>query len=215
MERSQLPEIMDDPDCPEALVEAGYRDMMRVHRWLGNLRAVVRLIANDPRPVRRILDVGCGRGAVMTEVARRLGVEAVGVDLRPFPGILQLDAARDPLPEADVAISLLLAHHLSENEVVRVIENVLRSSRRFIVLDLVRHPIPLWLFRIFLAPVLAPVVAYDGALSVRRAYTGAELNALARSAGAPFRHHVAPFYIRQVIDIGGPDVHWFGSGRRR
>jgi SAM-dependent methyltransferase len=209
VERSQEAEIMDDPDCPPEVLEAGHRDLMRIHRWLGNLRAVAGLIvsggAGGPgsKAVRRILDVGCGQGAAMRELARRLGVEAIGVDLRSWPGVLVRDATRDPLPDADVAISLYVAHHLSGEDLVKMIRNVRRSCPRFIILDLVRHPLPLWLFRGFVAPFVCDVVVHDGAVSVRRAFTPGEMNRLVAEAvnGGPFSQHVAPFYTRQVIEI--------------
>jgi 2-polyprenyl-3-methyl-5-hydroxy-6-metoxy-1,4-benzoquinol methylase len=203
VERSQEAEIMDHPDCPEELLEAGYRDLMRIHRWLGDLRAMARAVAANPRPVRRVLDVGCGRGGVMRALEQRLGVETVGVDVRPWPGVLALDATRDPLPEADVAISVHVAHHLSEEDLVRLIQNVRRASPRFILMDLVRSRLPLTLFRLFVAPLVCDVVRHDGAVSVRRAFTPEEMKMIVARAvgGAPFRQRVAPLCIRQVIEI--------------
>jgi hypothetical protein len=119
--------------------------------------------------------------------------------------IIQANAARDPLPPADVANATHLAHHLTDQELIQMIANVGRSCRRFILLDLVRDPLPLNLFRIFIAPFLSPIAASDGQTSVRRAYTPAELTATVTNAlsgtKATFHHSVAPFSIRQVVDI--------------
>ena len=203
MERSQVPEIMDDPNCPEAILEAGHRGLQRIHRLLGNTRLLARAIASDPRPVRRVLDIGCGRGGLLEQLRRRLPVETVGVDLRPFPGVVSLDAVHDALPEADVALAVYILHHLDEVDAVRLIRNALRSSRRLIILETVRHPLPLWLYRIFVAPLVPRVNAMDGARSVERGFTVSELNRLVREAvgDRPFRHTVAPLYTRQVVDI--------------
>jgi hypothetical protein len=107
-----------------------------------------------------------------------------------------------------VAVSVVMAHHLSEAELVELIANVARSCRRFILLDLVRHLAPLWLFRIFVAPFLCRVNALDGATSIRRAYTTAEMRKIVdrglNEAGKPVRrkrHTVGPLWIRQVVDI--------------
>lgn len=98
-----------------------------------------------------------------------------------------------------------MVHHLSEAEVVSLILNVSRSCRRFIILDLVRHQLPLWLFRIFVAPFLCRLNVADGITSIRRAYTPSELRALVDTAvegtGGRISQTVAPLYIRQVIDI--------------
>jgi SAM-dependent methyltransferase len=160
--------------------------------------------------VKRVLDVGCGRGGVLLALRKRLNVEPIGVDLRPpgaartpFP-ILRANAATDPLPAADVAICTWLAHHLSPDELVAVIRNVGRACRRFIILDLVRSMVPLLLFN-FVAPFLTRVNASDGRLSIRRAYQPDELAAIVGRAlagtGATFNHSITPLRSRQIVDI--------------
>jgi hypothetical protein len=98
-----------------------------------------------------------------------------------------------------------LGHHLSEGELIGLIRNVGKYCRRFILLDLVRHPIPLGLFRLFVAPFVCRIVVVDGQRSIQRSYTPAELKRITQSAlagsGSSFRHSVTPFYTRQVIDV--------------
>jgi SAM-dependent methyltransferase len=204
-------ELLDQTDLPDELVKRAYRDIARIHRWLGDTRLIVRAIRQDPLPVHRILDVGCATGLVLEEVGRRLGVEVVGADLHPHPciaapvSILQADARCDALPFADVAFAMHFAHHLRERDLVQLIRNVGRFCRRFILLDLVRHPLPLALFRLFIAPLVCPIDAEDGQRSIRRSYTPIEFQRITASAlagtGSSFRISVSPFHIRQVIDI--------------
>jgi SAM-dependent methyltransferase len=223
MIRQNESEILDQDDLPEELVERAYRDLARIHHWLGDTRFVVNAIRRDPLPVHRILDVGCATGLVLEEIGLRLGVEVVGAEINPHPAIaarvpiVKANAVHEPLPSAEVAFSMCLGHHLSEGDLVRLIRNVGRYCRRFILLDLVRHPLPLVLFRMFIAPFVCQIDAEDGQRSIRRSYTPAELrriasSALAGSAGA-FSQSVAPFYMRQVIDISyaGPLA---GDGER-
>jgi SAM-dependent methyltransferase len=203
--RTCEPEILDAGEAPDEIVARAYRELTRLHRWLGDTAALERAIRRDPFPVRRILDIGCGHGGVLAELVGRLGVEGIGVDLRP-PGeaavpVLRADGVCDPLPPADVAYSLCLAHHLSEDEVVAMIQNVARSCRRFLLVDLVRHPLPMALFRMFVAPFASEIVVSDGITSIRRAYTPDEFARIGRRAGVRFRHSVSPIYANQTLDI--------------
>ena len=205
MERSFEPELLDTERFPDAVVARAYRDLTRLHRLLGHPPAVIRAIRRDPLPVRRVLDIGCARGEVLVKIREKLGVEVIGADLRPLENalvpVMAVDAVTDRLPNADVAISICLAHHLSETELAALICNVGRSCRRLILVDLVRHWLPLTLFRVFVAPFFSPVAVADGAASVRRAYTPAEFARVARGTGVRFRHTVAFGYTSQTLDF--------------
>src|SRR5690348_1361785 len=111
-------EILDRGGVPEHQVARAYRDLVCIHRFLGDTRAVISAARRNPVPVRCIMDIGCAAGGVLRHIQARLGVEAVGVDLNPpakvdapFP-ILRADAIRDPLPSADLAFSMYMVHHL-------------------------------------------------------------------------------------------------------
>jgi len=213
MQRSFHPEILDGDDVPEESVARAYREITTIHRLLGDTRCLTHALRRDRLPIRRVLDVGCGRGGILEQVTGVLGVEGLGVEISPlvtassgkFTAILKADAVRDRLPEADVAYALHVAHHLSSSDLIQMIRNVGGSCRRFILLDLVRSRVPLALFRTFIAPFISPIAAADGQTSVRRAYTPPELNSLVAEAlagtNASFHHSVAPFGMRQVVDI--------------
>jgi 2-polyprenyl-3-methyl-5-hydroxy-6-metoxy-1,4-benzoquinol methylase len=209
MDRANVTELLEDPSLPEDVVANAYRDLARTQRFLGNIRAVFRELRKNRGPIKRVLDIGCGQGALLEEIHQKLGVEVIGFDLRPAPSgrvtILAGDAAVDPLPPADVALAVCLIHHLTEADVINMIRNVSKSCRRLILLDLVRHWIPLTLFRVFVAPFLHPINAADGMTSVKRAYTPRELRGIVDEAvkgtDARISHTVAPFYVRQIVDI--------------
>ena len=211
MVRSFEGEILDGDGLPPELVARAHRALSRTHQMLGNHAAILRVLSSDGQEARRVLDIGCGHGGLLEKVRRKLAVDVVGVDLRPpaqcarTVPILKLDAVWDELPRADVALSVCLVHHLRDEEFVEMIRNVGRSCRRFVILDLIRHYVPLALFSIAAPLCLPKVNVLDGRTSIRRAYTPQEFQALIARAlagtGASFRHTVAPFWIRQVADI--------------
>ena len=213
MQRCHDQELMDAEGVSEEELTKVYRQLQMVHRWLGNSNVVLRLLRQGSRPVSRVLDIGCGQGGLLLEIRERLGVEVMGFDLRPAPRgasvpIVTGNAVTDSLPPADVAVCVMMAHHLSEAELAEMIRNVSRSCERFILLDLIRHPAPLALFRMFFTPWLSRINALDGQTSIRRAYTAGEMRRIVDGAltqgSRPVksvRHTVSPLWIRQVVDI--------------
>lgn len=200
---------MDNPALSDSELDLVHRDLTLTHRLLGNDGAILAALRRDPLPVRTLLDIGCGHGALLRHIRRKMGVEVTGVDLRARKDsdipILEADAVRDLLPNADVAIAVCLIHHLSESDLIHLIRNVSRSCRRFIVLDLVRHWLPLVLYQVFITPLVHSVAAFDGRQSIRRSWTTGELRSIVERAlagsGGTFHHTVAPAYARQMIDI--------------
>jgi SAM-dependent methyltransferase len=200
---------MDSPDITGPVLDKFHRDLARVHKLLGSFPTIERFIRRDDQPVRTVIDIGCGGGVLLDYLRRKLKVQVTGID--PKPGkttdipIIAANAITDPLPRADVAVSSFVAHHLTPEENIAMIRNVSRSCRRFIILDLVRHPMPLWLFTIFICPLIGHEAAVDGRQSVRRAYTPDEFKAMVRTAIAgtsgTFTTDVSPLLSRQVIDI--------------
>ena len=210
-QRSLEPEQMDSDGMPEADRAVFHRDLALVHRILGTLQTILGRIRLTSHPVRSVIDIGCGDGAALAKIREAFGAEVVGIDLRPPESdvygvpILQRDATRDELPQADVAITLLTLHHLTDEQVVKVIRNAGRSCRRLICLDLVRHPLPFAMFSLFVGPLIHKIAADDGRQSIRRAFKPGELKALVGDAltgtGATFEHEVSPYYSRQIVDI--------------
>jgi SAM-dependent methyltransferase len=200
---------MDSADVRGSVLDKFHRDLNFVNRCLGTFPTIARVIRNDAKPVHRVLDIGCGGGALLEYLQKRLTVEVIGVDQKPpdtaSVPIVAADAVTAPLPETDVAICTLTAHHLTPEQIVALIRNVSRSSRRFIIHDLIRHPLPLVLFTVFLCPLIGREAAVDGRQSIRRAYTPEEFKQIVGTAisgtNATFTTDVSRFLSRQIFDI--------------
>jgi SAM-dependent methyltransferase len=196
---------MDGPDIPADIRRKFHDDLRLIHRLMGNPDQIIRRL----RGARSVIDIGCGDGELLAIIRYRTGAEVTGIDLTEQPEakipVVRGDATSVTLPTADAAVSMLVIHHLTPQQAVDLIRNVGRACRRFIILDLVRHPLPFWLYTIFMCPLLSRVGAADGRQSVRRAYTGPEMRGLVEEAiagtGATFSHWVSRFYARQIVEI--------------
>ncbi len=213
--RSLQPEIMDQPGAAPSVARKFHRDLALIHRLMGNWDAVIERLAAGPKP-NSVIDIGCGDGALLREIRNKLHVQQVtGIDLKPsgcavpeIP-IVVADATADPLPCADAAVSVMMLHHLSDEQIVALIANAGRTVKRLICLDPVRHVLPLVLYTVFVCPLLSRVGALDGRQSIRRSFRPAELRVLAERAtagsGAVIDIWVSPIYARQILDIRWPD----------
>jgi 2-polyprenyl-3-methyl-5-hydroxy-6-metoxy-1,4-benzoquinol methylase len=219
--RADLPEVMDDDHLDPAIYAAVIADLARVNSitlarpptlaWLKRRTAAVHSFS--------VLDVGFGHGDMLRAIAAwatAAGKQArlIGIDLNPRSAPVAR-AATDPALgieyrtgraetlgfQPDFIISSLVAHHMDDAELVGFIRWMEGTARRgWLINDLHRHPLAWAGFRA-LAAVLRwhPIVAHDGALSVRRAFTRADWARLIDQAGVtaqlrwhvPFRHTVA------------------------
>jgi len=208
--RLDEPEWLDQGRGSSADVAANLDDMWRLNRWLGGFSALTRhlyprLAAAAPCS---LLDVGTGSAQIPLSIAhwaraRQLAVQVIGLDWAARNlavarrrvasgtqvGLLQADAQHLPLPEraVDFVISSLFLHHLAPEAVVDLLRaSYGRARRALIMTDLVRGVLPELAFGL-VQPVLGrhPFTWHDGRLSIRRAYTPAELRALAAAAGLP------------------------------
>jgi 2-polyprenyl-3-methyl-5-hydroxy-6-metoxy-1,4-benzoquinol methylase len=166
--------------------------------------AEVRALARGGvRPV-RVLDVACGGGDVLLDVAHRARRHGVEVDLwgcdlsevalerararadGATTRFLALDVVREELPgRYDVVCSSLFLHHLARAEAVTLLRAMARASQSVVLVqDLRRSRLGYafaWLGLHLLTT--SDVARFDGPVSVRAAYTLEEARALAADAG--------------------------------
>jgi SAM-dependent methyltransferase len=212
MRRSvDLAELLDGPLDDAAALGANLRDLERVNRWLGGVRLSARAIdaLAGERETLTVLDVGTGAADIpaallarATRTGRRLRV--TGIDSRPEiiaaavarrPALgstdgLELhvgDGRTLPYPDRsfDVAHASLLLHHLDPADAVSLLREMNRVARLGIVLnDLVRGRLA-WIGAWWLSRLTTRnrYTRHDAPLSVRRAYTVAELTSLIAAAG--------------------------------
>ncbi len=205
-------ERMDEPDADPRELARSLADLRGVNRWLGGTRVVLhhlaRLVARHPRREYRVLDVATGSADIPLHVVdwgrrRGLRIRVVATDAHAAtlaeararvaadPDVTAEPADALALPYADgefdfVLCSTALHHFNTEEECVRVLRELDRAARLGgIVNDLHRSRAALLGARVLAATVWRthPITRNDGPLSVRRAFTPADLRSLAAAAG--------------------------------
>src|SRR5262245_2610093 len=210
--RPDLAELLDAPDLNQAALVANLRDIRTINSMLGWTSRMVREVA---AAVRRcglrdfsLLDVGTGSADIPLAIVgwargQGLTVRAMAGDLSPqvllaaralvarkAPGaveLLCLDALHLPLPDAsvDLVTCMNAAHHLSPEQVVAVLRELGRVTRRVLVVeDLARSRFGYLGARLLVSVFFRNTMTYnDAPVSILRAYTRDELLVLARAAG--------------------------------
>jgi ubiquinone/menaquinone biosynthesis C-methylase UbiE len=203
-------EYLDGP-LPDADLAASLADVERLNGLFGGHRLTVRAVARaiDRLPRERalvVLDVGGGRGDLARHLvawARRAGrrIRVIVVDHDGATAalarrhcadmseiaIVQGDAAALPIRRdvVDVALTVLTLHHLDPDAATATLGEMRAAARGAVIVnDLLRGWMS-WLL-VWLATRLFarhPVSRHDGPLSVRRAYSPAEIRTLAEKAG--------------------------------
>ncbi len=221
--RSPRTELMDTEPADAATIAACLHDLAAVNRWTLAHGPTLGWLARATRGMRpgdgvSLLDVACGGGDALRAVARwcrRRGLRArlSGVDLNPHciaaaraatPAALgitfhEADAFALDLPDPpDLVLSSLFTHHLPDADVVRFLRWMDRTARRgWLVNDLHRHPVALHGFALLAGAMRwHRFVRHDGPVSVARAFTPPEWDALLREAAVPgTAWRVPPFRI--------------------
>jgi 2-polyprenyl-3-methyl-5-hydroxy-6-metoxy-1,4-benzoquinol methylase len=203
-------ELMDRPAPFPALLE-DLRDLERLNALFGGraltVAAVVRLLRRlPPDRTLTVLDVGTGSADIpraLVRWARRRGrsIRVIAVDhdqavlrvargtLSDYPEIALLQAEAQQLPfrpgTVDVVTSALTMHHLEPGPAAAALAAMDQAARIGVAInDLARDRVAyaaVWLAtRLFARSAMS---RHDGPLSVLRAYTPAEVRALAERAG--------------------------------
>jgi 2-polyprenyl-3-methyl-5-hydroxy-6-metoxy-1,4-benzoquinol methylase len=222
-ERRQAAELMDDPALDEATYHAVLADLARVNRVTMAHRPTLTFLARAVSGRRhfRLLDVGFGDGDMLRAIARwarRRGItaELIGIDLNPRSctaagrrtdsdapiRYLAGDYADLAGEGFDCVVSSLVAHHMTEAELIAFLHFMEREAAAgWFVNDLHRHGLAYagW-------PLLAgalrwhPIVRADGHTSIARAFRPAEWSALLASTGIGDARVIRRFPFRLCVE---------------
>ena len=201
--RAVAHEYLDEPTLDPEDLRINLREMAMLNRLPGGVADSVRAVSGalDGRSHPSVLDIGAGSGDFARRLLRERRATVLVADVHPevlaitrrnlanTNGVKFLRADVRALPLADDAVDVvhasLLLHHLDPRDAVIALREMRRVAREAVVVNDLRRG------RLAFVMAAAPVLAFtrgrytrhDGVLSARRAYTLAELDALATEAG--------------------------------
>lgn len=207
--RSLKLERIDTGDYTAAEYERFLREIRLVNRLIGDNRALKKTLLREIEAEKlrefSVLDVGAGSGELLRTIAgfarkSKRKANLFGLELHPRSARAILEESKDfaeiksvqsnalNLPFADksfdYAICSLFTHHFLDENVVQILRELSRVSRKkTFVIDLHRHAIAHALYKMFCVGFrISPLVRQDGLLSILRSFKPDELKFLAEKA---------------------------------
>lgn len=206
MKRSNRPEMLDGTDVPEKELHASLAFMAVVNRFFGGWSAIRSFFAaQDLQAAFRVLDLGTGGGDLpyaLSRWAEKRGkrAEILAIDINPAtiayaqskyrrPGLEYRVASAfdlESLGQFDFIVSSMFFHHLTDEEIVRLLALVDRHARRgFIVNDLYRS-VPAWTgTALFSALWMRKIIFNDATVSVERGFVREDFRRYRELAAVP------------------------------
>lgn len=198
--RSGQKELLDDFQGSSNQLKLVLEDINRVNRLLGGnaitVDAVFKLIEENEQKSYTILDVGCGDGNMLRQIAlkakkRNISIKLIGIDLSDG----SLDIARQKsvsFPEIeyqkqdiftledlelDIVLTTLTLHHFKQEDIPKFIRRFASMAKLGVVInDLHRSGLAYYLFRAFSTIFIKTHTAKaDGLTSITRGFKRKEL----------------------------------------
>ena len=210
--RTNKSEIMDDFNLQGTELEKTLNDLDNINKWLGGnkitMQGIKKLLRDHSgdRPV-HIVDVGCGNGAILREIATwgrstPFKLKLTGIDANThaieiaerlseyYPEInyssLNIFSDEFHHNQYDIVLCTLTLHHFKDNEIKEIMNNFYRQANIGVVInDLHRSKQAYFLFRAFCKVFIRNKIARDdGLTSVLRGFKRKDLKKFAETIPA-------------------------------
>jgi hypothetical protein len=201
-QRTDKEELMDDFSIGGDLLRDTLDKLENINRWLGGnkvtLYGLKSILEKHPKEKEiTIIDVGCGHGDILRDVAKfgrkhQYKFKLIGIDANPtaieYANELSLAypeltfETQDIFSEdfkkrkVDVILATLFLHHFKEPVLVSFLKNTLKQTKIGIVVnDLHRHKLAYYLFMLLSIFISNKMIIEDGLTSVLRGFKRRDL----------------------------------------
>jgi len=209
--RKMEAEQMDDFTVQGDLLTETLDQLARINRYLGGnqvtMNGLRKILKDHPadKPL-TIVDMGCGNGDLLrciAEYGKKAGYDfrLIGIDAnahtvayaRKLSGnykelsFQQLDVFSEEFQklEYDLVLATLFLHHFSEEEIVTLLQSVMKTATLgMVVNDLHRNAVAYSLFQILGLFIRNPMTREDGLISIRKAFKREDLENMSKNMNA-------------------------------
>ncbi len=220
--RSQQKELLDADDIPTADLYQNLKELDRINTLLGGYNitfsALKKLI--KPQKSYTLIDIGCGGGDTLKHIKKwqlrkNLSLNLIGIDLKPVcieyatrqKTMQNIEFICDDyrnmflhVQNIDIIHACLFCHHLSENQLIELIQFAQKRAITLVINDLERNPIAYYAIKTLTTLFSKSyLVKNDAPLSVARGFKKKEWLEIIAKAGAThfsvknkwaFRHEI-------------------------
>ena len=216
--------MLDAPDIPALHLEQNLRELHTINSWLGGYRTTFSGLRKvlDPKKPSIVIDIGSGGGdtALLLHAwgkRNNFNLQIKGIDINPgcvsystdrstgMPGIHFIcDDYRNlkyHVHEADVLHASLFCHHLTDDEIVELLQFARNNRLPLVINDLRRHPVAYYSIKL-LTKIFSRshMVRNDAPLSVLKGFTRREWVLLMERAGITrYRIIGRPMFRHEII----------------
>lgn len=224
--RSSQKELLDGVDIPERDLFQNLRELDTINRLLGGYTVTFAAIDKKLEANKSyvLVDIGCGGGDTLRRIydwnkGRNCHLSLLGIDLKPTcvayaeknQGGRNIRFVCDDYrqvyayePKIDVIHASLFCHHLTEAQIIELIQFAISHKSKLIINDLERSPLAYFsiklLTKLFSKSYL---VKNDAPLSVLRGFKKAEWQQIIAKAGATNFTVKNKWAFRHLIVIDG------------
>ncbi|QLE02608.1 methyltransferase domain-containing protein [Galbibacter sp. BG1] len=202
-QRSEEPELMDDPNLEASVLSKVLKDLSTVNRLLsGNkitIKAIEEILEQNTQSHYTIVDMGCGDGKMLRDIAdyfsnKNIDLQLIGVDLSEkgieiakmqslahnnikfyCADILKFNAEE---LSCDLLLCTLTMHHFKDAQIPVFLKKFVNLVKIGVIInDLQRSKLAYYLFKLFSAIFIKTKIAKeDGLVSIKSGFTKKELS---------------------------------------